>query len=792
MVARLTGGQEVVGSNPVIPTMYTFVIILSVLAVLLLVSIVLTYRSKKPIVSSTRRLMISALFPVIANIIITLSENYNLSEVGYLIYFISTDWLLIYAVRFVTEYCGYPYRGTWLERTLGMLGGIDFIMLLGNHWFHNAFGLSEVVLENGHIYYKYYSLWYHGIHLAFSYFMTAALVILLIMKLTHTAAIYREKYFVMLGTVLVIGVWELYYVVNKSILEYSMISYAVLPVIVAFFALVYKPYFATYRMFKEVMLNISEAIFFNDDKNDCIYINRRAKEILDYVGKSQEEAWDYAVEVLAGGDVYVMEDIMNEGYFQALRNYTFGEESFTFELELQKLTDKKGRYVGSFITAKDRTEEQKRLDKERYQATHDSLTGLYNADYLYTRIEKMLMEDPNHRYVIVASDIKSFKMVNDVYGRKVGDEILINIARQIEALSTKYTIYGRIGSDKFGLIMRRENFSESLFNTQVKKVTMLNTEMIYPIVIHVGVYEVTDRRIPVSVMFDRAYMALMTIKNDMQKRVAYYDSNLREDMLWEQRIAGSIDVGLEQNQIVPYLQSQVLSDGTIIGAEMLARWQHPTEGFLKPRRFLPTLEKNGYVVRLDQFMWEQACRTIKRWEESGWDELYISVNISPVDFFFMDVVDEFCNLIKKYDVEPGKLRLEITENTMMYDAKRRIESIEKLREHGFMVEMDDFGNGFSSLNMLKDIPLDVIKIDMAFLEETRDEERAREILESMISLAKRLEIPVITEGVETKEQLDFLTEMGCDMFQGYYFSRAVPISEFEHRYANSLLGDKGE
>jgi len=306
------------------------------------------------------------------------------------------------------------------------------------------------------------------------------------------------------------------------------------------------------------------------------------------------------------------------------------------------------------------------------------------------------------------------------------------------------------------------------------------------------VYEVTDRRIPVSVMFDRAYMALMTIKNDMQKRVAYYDSNLREDMLWEQRIAGSIDVGLEQNQIVPYLQSQVLSDGTIIGAEMLARWQHPTEGFLKPRRFLPTLEKNGYVVRLDQFMWEQACRTIKRWEESGWDELYISVNISPVDFFFMDVVDEFCNLIKKYDVEPGKLRLEITENTMMYDAKRRIESIEKLREHGFMVEMDDFGNGFSSLNMLKDIPLDVIKIDMAFLEETRDEERAREILESMISLAKRLEIPVITEGVETKEQLDFLTEMGCDMFQGYYFSRAVPISEFEHRYANSLLGDKGE
>ena len=253
-------------------------------------------------------------------------------------------------------------------------------------------------------------------------------------------------------------------------------------------------------------------------------------------------------------------------------------------------------------------------------------------------------------------------------------------------------------------------------------------------------------------------------------------------MLWEQRIAGSIDAGLEAEQILPYVQAQVSADGTIQGVEMLARWMHPTEGFLKPRRFLPTLEKNGYVVRLDQFMWEKACQTIRRWEESGWDQYYVSVNISPVDFFFIDVVTEFKKLIEKYQIEPKKLRLEITENTMMYDAKRRIAVIDELRQLGFIVEMDDFGNGFSSLNMLKDMPIDVMKIDMTFLDETRDMDRAKQILESIISLAKRLEIPVITEGVETKEQLEFLSEMGCDMFQGYYFARAVPIAEFEDRY----------
>lgn len=384
--------------------------------------------------------------------------------------------------------------------------------------------------------------------------------------------------------------------------------------------------------------------------------------------------------------------------------------------------------------------------------------------------------------MVVTSDIKGFKMVNDIYGTKTGDEILINIARQIEAKSSEGTIYGRLGNDKFGLMMRRENYREEIFSEDVQRMTHLDKDMFYPIIVHVGVYEVTDKRIPVSVMFDRAFMALSTIKNDMQKRVAYYDSNLREDMLWEQRIAGSIEEGLEKEQIIPYMQPQVTTEGVIQGVELLARWMHPTEGFLKPRRFLSTLEKNGFVVRLDQFMWERACRTIKRWEKMGWSDLYISVNISPVDFFFIDVVETLKDLVNKYDVDPKKLRLEITETTMMHDAKRRIEVIDRLREVGFIVEMDDFGNGFSSLNMLKDIPIDVMKIDMTFLDETRDISRANEILESIIALAKKLEIPVIIEGVETVEQVRALADMGCNMFQGYYYARAVPIDEFEDRY----------
>ena len=790
LVARLTGGQEVVGSNPVIPTMITFITILSILTLVLFFCMFRTKKSKKPISKVMFQLMVSALFPVASNMIIIFSPNATVSGIGYACYFGSTNWMLVYMLRFCAEYCDYNYRRTTYERLVGFLAGVDTILVFLNPILHHCFKMERVVLENGHVYFKYDSLWYHYVHLGFSYSIVAICMIVLIVKTVKTSALYREKYFVIEFCIVVVAVWEMYYVLNKSVLEYSMISYLTVAILIYFFAIEYKPYIATYRMLSEVVTNITEAIFFFDDNYKCIYINRRAKELYERTGHRVESiealngAWDYAKSVLENAEIDV-DDIIREGYFQCIRNFDVGSEKLTYSIEFQKVLDKKDRLAGSFLTVKDRTEEQRRLDKERYQATHDSLTGLYNADYMFSRIEKMLIENPDQRYVVVTSDIKGFKMVNDIYGRKTGDEILINLANQIRERASEDTIYGRIGGDKFGLIMNRKNFDEHIFEDGVRRVKSdmdKERDMFYPIIIHVGVYEVTDKRIPPSVMFDRATMALVTIKNDMQKRVAYYDVNLRENILWEQRIAGSIDTGLEEDQILAYVQPQVSLDGTIKGVEMLARWMHPTEGFLKPRRFLPTLEKNGYIVRLDQYMWEKACKTIKSWEAEGWDDLYVSVNISPVDFFFIDVVEVFVSLVEKYEIDPKKLRLEITEHTMMYDAKRRIDAIYSLREHGFIVEMDDFGKGFSSLNMLKDIPIDVIKVDMMFLDETRDSEKAEEILKSIVSLAKRLRLPVITEGVETKEQLQFLSGIGCDLYQGYYYARAVPIPEFEDRY----------
>ena len=220
----------------------------------------------------------------------------------------------------------------------------------------------------------------------------------------------------------------------------------------------------------------------------------------------------------------------------------------------------------------------------------------------------------------------------------------------------------------------------------------------------------------------------------------------------------------------------------MLGAEALVRWKHPVKGMISPADFIDVFEKNGSIVKLDRYVWELACRQLAKWAEKGREDLYISINISPKDFYFIDVCGVLQDLVKKYQVNPRCLKLEITETTVMANLETQLNLIERLRKSGFIVEMDDFGSGYSSLNMLKDIRVDVIKIDMAFLGKTDNVNRAEKILKIIVELSRQLEIPVITEGVETEEQVKFLQSIGCELFQGFYFAKPMEVADFEQKY----------
>ena len=282
-------------------------------------------------------------------------------------------------------------------------------------------------------------------------------------------------------------------------------------------------------------------------------------------------------------------------------------------------------------------------------------------------------------------------------------------------------------------------------------------------------------------MVDRAQLAISGIKNDYNRCVAVYDDNLIKDKLWEQQITAELDSALKDGQIIPYLQPQYHADGHLDGGEVLVRWKHPQEGLIPPFRFIPILEKNGIIATVDKYIWRKACEILADWakRKDGHEKLSLSINISPKDFYFMDIYEVITKLVKEYDVSPHLLHLEITESSVMNNATEHIKTINRLRDYGFTVEMDDFGSGYSSLNMLKDMPVDILKIDMVFLGKTDDYKKSKIILNSIVDMANNLDMPQITEGVETKEQFVMLKEMGCKLFQGYFFSKPVPLDEFE-------------
>jgi diguanylate cyclase (GGDEF)-like protein len=412
---------------------------------------------------------------------------------------------------------------------------------------------------------------------------------------------------------------------------------------------------------------------------------------------------------------------------------------------------------------------------------YDELTGLYNGEGFLGKVEEYLDQyDWKDECEIIRFDIKNFKFVNAIFGRRSGNMLLAEIGDTLKGNEYPGEICGRIDSDRFVVFMPGKHGDSLIHLIQDTKFQVRDSNA-YPVHICVGVYNIHPGEHSVSEMCDRAGMALATVKDNLLDKVAYYDEDMYKTMLKEHELSQELPQALEEGQLQFYLQPQNDRNGEVVGAEALVRWIHPTRGLLMPGEFVPLFERNYMIVEIDRYIWEKACQQLRAWEDDGKNDIYISVNISPRDFECIDVYETLVNLVKKYDIDPNQLKVEITESTIMQNPMEQIKLIGRLRNAGFYVEMDDFGSGYSSISMLKDIDIDAVKLDMRFFSKTDHIERACKIIQSVIRLIRDFDMTVIAEGVETKEQLDFLTEIGCDMFQGYYFSKPVPVEEFERK-----------
>lgn len=407
----------------------------------------------------------------------------------------------------------------------------------------------------------------------------------------------------------------------------------------------------------------------------------------------------------------------------------------------------------------------------------DAATGLLSKEAFFDEAAAYLRHSGARDVSIVCFDVDHFKLFNDLHGLDCGDELLRYLGR---ALALRFSPDGaqplaRLAADTFALCatgIRPERVERILVDISSECPNGIDA------IVRAGVYRIEDPASPVSIMCDRAVIALRTVKGSYFDRVALYDPGMREALVLEREVVAGIESALREDRIELFLQPKCnIRTGKIVGAEALARWRHPERGIVAPGEFIPLIERNGLVRSLDLRVWEKTAAWIRGLIDEGVQPVPVSVNVSRADIYLVDVAAELHALVERYGIDPSLIEVEITESAYSERPDRIVAAFDALAERGFTVLMDDFGSGYSSLNMLKDINVDVLKIDMRFLD--RDDRRSKDIMESVIRMARWLDLPVIAEGVETREQVNFLLDVGCSYAQGYYYARPMEAAAFE-------------
>lgn len=410
----------------------------------------------------------------------------------------------------------------------------------------------------------------------------------------------------------------------------------------------------------------------------------------------------------------------------------------------------------------------------------DQLTGLYNRDYFYRyagRYDVFHKDEPTDALIV---DVYHFHMINERYGKAYADEVLRRISRELR----------RLVAPSGGIVCRREADTFQVYCPHREDYDAIADSVSAAaggdggnrIRVRIGVYSCVDKAMDISQRFDHAKNAADQIRGSFQSAVAFYDDTLHEKEIFAEHLLDSFQAALEQKQFVVYFQPKysIRPDTPVLcGAEALVRWKHPELGMVSPGVFIPLFEGNGLIRELDNYVWREAAAQLGEWKRRLGFTVPVSVNMSRVDILDPKLPETLRGLVAGSGLEYSDLHLEVTESAYARDTAQIISTVNTLRDMGFVIEMDDFGSGYSSLNMISTLPVDVLKLDMQFIRTAFSENGSTRMLEIVLDIARLLNVPMVAEGVETMEQMNVLKQMGCDVVQGYCFARPMPAGEFE-------------
>lgn len=435
------------------------------------------------------------------------------------------------------------------------------------------------------------------------------------------------------------------------------------------------------------------------------------------------------------------------------------------------------RQDNEWLRSKQRASEKQLLEMHRVLEL-DALTNIYNREAFYRKASEMLQQNKTENYSIIYLNVAGFKMINAIFRSEMGDIILRTAAYYFKAIVGKAGIISRLESDHFVLLVPSDLIDIDDFLMGLDA-TMASLGLSYRIRFYAGIYPIDNINMPVEQMCDMAKIALEKVEGSYTKRYACYDSRAKERMLIEQMLARDMAFGLQAHQFGIYIQPIYnLRTNMVIGGEALARWRHPKYGMIETDQFLTLFERNGFIVHIDRYVCEEACKLLRRQLDDSGIAFAVSVNISRLSLQTIDLNNYLVDLITRYGLEPCMLKLEITEDAYEDDPEQLQQVLGTLKDSGFEIIMDNFGLGASSISMIRDLPLDILKVDIAFMQGADSNSRAAIIMQSLVDMAHSLSMRVIVEGAETDEQIAFVDRIGCSSVQGYYYSHPMSPEDF--------------
>ena len=702
-----------------------------------------------------------------------LTKKYHVALFFNTLFYICTDWLafyILYIAIAITEHKIPPK----LEKVSYIIPVCDSISLFLNCFFNHTYDI-KLSLWKGLIYYwhlDFYPL--HYLHLGLCYIFVASTLALLLQEIIVSPSFYKKRYAVLFSTyMIVIVVNMICYNLNLPV-DISVLMYAIISAFICYYA----NYLVPKTLASYTLLNfnrsVEDAIICYDINNQYLYSNPAADFFFDDNGKfDYKSAEKFRSEII---EKYgkIKEFISFDEIFNVKGSVIHCAVEYR-ELKMEGIT------IGSYLKIQDRTEKLNQLFKEHYIATHDQLTGIYNRDYFFEMCDKQIKAEPNIPRMMIASNVRDFKMLNELFGEKKGDELLCRQADILKKFKNSGNIFGRISDDKFALMISREDFILENFLKVIDEMGSIIQSSSYKMRIVMGICEFENASESAFVLYDKAVLAVESMSEDYQQIYAYYDEVIMERLLKEKLVLSDFDKALQEDQFEILLETITDSEGNIYGLDTFVSWNHPEKGVLRPEFFIPVLKKNGFIYRLDLYVWEKVISMVARWQNEYKSKYLVSINVSVSDFYYLDVADEIINLIKKYDADPEKLVVEFEENIISERFMDAENCISQLKNEKIKVAIDDFGRGVSSLKMIENFNADVIKVDMRMFTNKDEWDRSVSILDFIKKISENLGTEVIAVNINSDKQFQELNKLNYSYFQCNYLAPRESVNSFEKR-----------